>query len=239
VFQYASIRYYRGEVSVKRKRRTSEQIFLDKLATLTKGEPILLQNNLLREALGWDEQKYHDIRQQLRRDQRIIVGQGQGGKVGLAQQPNAKALKLFISYSHIDEVIKSEFIKHIHPLQRLKLIDSWHDGKISAGKELDDAITKEMNSADIVVMLISIDYLNSYYCIEIEMERAMERHAAGECRVIPIILRGCMWQHMPFSKLKALPDDAKAISTWDDRDEALVSVAEGIRIVADELLATR
>lgn len=226
-------------VNMKRKRRTSEQIFLDKLALLTKGEPILIPNATLRDALSWDEEKYHEVRLQLKRDLRITVGQGQGGKVGLTQQPNSKALNLFISYSHIDELTKKELVKHMHPLQRLNLIEAWHDGKITAGKDLDEAIIKELNSADIIIMLISIDYLNSYYCIEIEMERAMERHGKGDCRVIPVILRSSMWQHMPFSKLKALPENAKAVSTWQDRDEALVSVAEGIRVVADELLSTR
>lgn len=223
----------------QRIRRTSEEIFLDKLTNLTQGELELIPNATLRDALKWDDEKYSRIRQQLRQDQRVIVGQGQGGKIGLAQEKNSKALNLFTSYSHVDELTKSELLKHLHPLERLRLIDNWHDGKIVAGKNIDEAVSKQLDTADIIVMLVSIDYLNSYYCIEIEMERAMERHRLGECCLVPIILRSCMWQHMPFSKLKALPDDAKAVSTWPDRDFALVKVAEGIRSVADELLAMR
>jgi hypothetical protein len=222
-----------------RKRRTAGELFLDKLSKLTKGEQTLIANTTLREALGWDEKKYTAVRLQLRTDQLINVGQGRGGTVGLAKLPNAKALKLFISYNHADETYNVELLKHIDPLRRLKLIDAWHDGKIQAGQPLNKEIINQLSTADIILMLVSIDYLNSYYCIEIEMEKAMERHAAGTARVIPVILRSCMWQHMPFSNLKALPKDAKAVSTWGDRDEALVSVAEDLRIVADELLAIR
>jgi len=193
----------------------------------------------LREALGWSDEKYTGVRIQLRKNQLINVGQGQGGKVGLAKLPSAKALKLFISYNHSDSQYKDDLVKHIDPLKRLKLIDTWFDGKIQAGKNINEEIRSEIASSDIILLLVSIDYLNSYYCVEIEMEEAMVRHEAGDSRVIPIILRSCMWLHMPFSKLKALPLDAKAVSTWADRDEALVSIAEGIQKVADDLLASR
>jgi len=223
----------------KKTRRTAAQLFIDKLTSLTKGEQTLVSNALLREALKWDEEKYKEVHSQLRKDQLINVGQGQGGKVGLAKLASTKPLKLFISYSHADSSYKDELEKHINPLKRLKLIDVWFDGLIQAGKDLDEEICAQLSSSDIVLLLVSVDYLNSYYCIEIEMEKAMERHKKGEARVVPVMLRSCMWQHMPFSSLKALPLDAQAVSTWPDRDAALVSVAESIKIVADDLLANR
>ena len=222
-----------------RKRRTAEELFLGKLSQLAKGEQTLILNATLRDALGWDDDKYTRTNLQLAKDKTINVGQGQGGKVGLAKLPNLKALKVFVSYNHTDETYKKELIKHLDPLRRLKLIDTWHDGKILAGQELDAVITNNLESSDIILMLVSIDYLNSYYCIEVEMEKAMERHDANTARVIPVILRNCMWQYMPFQRLKALPKDAKAVSTWTDRDEALSSIAEELRVVAEELLALR
>jgi hypothetical protein len=223
----------------RRPRRTAKELFLDKLSKLTKGEQTLVLNATLREELGWRPEKYTDVRLQLKNDQLINVGQGHGGKVGLAKLPSTKALKLFVSYNHLDVQYKDDLVKHIDPLKRLKLIDTWFDGKIQAGKDINEEILAELASSDIILLLVSIDYLNSYYCVEIEMEKAMERHEVGEARVIPIILRSCMWQHMPFSKLKALPLDAKAVSGWADRDEALVSIAESVRAVADDLLANR
>jgi hypothetical protein len=90
-----------------------------------------------------------------------------------------------------------------------------------------------------VLLLVSIDFISSAYCYDIEMDRALERHEAGEARVIPIILRGCLWQYAPFSKHQALPKDAKAVSAWADQDEALTDVADGIRRVAEEILESK
>jgi TIR domain len=196
----------------RRTRRTAEQVFLDKLSKLTHGEQTLILNATLREELGWRDEKYNAVRIQLRHDQLINMGQGHGGKVGLAKLPNRKALKLFVSYNHLDAKYKDDLVKHIDPLRRLKLIDTWFDGKIQAGKNIDDEIRAELASSDIILLLVSIDYLNSYYCVEIEMEEAMARHETGKSQVIPVILSSCMWQHMPFSKLKSLPSDAKAVA---------------------------
>jgi len=86
---------------------------------------------------------------------------------------------------------------------------------------------------------ISIDFINSKYCYDIELDKALELHDQKKAVVIPIILRNCMWKHTPFAKIQALPKEAKAVNSWDDRDEALASIAESIRVVADDLLTSR
>lgn len=126
----------------------------------------------------------------------------------------------------------------MHPLQRLQLIDSWQDRKLKPGEEWDKVISSKLQEADVILLLVSIDFINSGYCYDTELERAMKRHALGEAVVIPIILRSCMWQQTPFAKIQALPKDARAVALWPDRDEALVNIAEGIRQVAEERLST-
>jgi hypothetical protein len=147
----------------------------------------------------------------------------------------SERLKIFISYSHVDEELKKELVKHLEPLRHREMIEEWHDRKITAGKEWSEEISKELSSADIILLLISIDFINSEYCYGTEMERAMELHQKGEARVIPIILRNCLWQYTPFAKLQALPKDAKAVQSWSDRDEALTDIVGGIGRVAEEL----
>ena len=83
-----------------------------------------------------------------------------------------------------------------------------------------------------------IDFINSEYCYDRELDRALERHDAEEAKVIPIILRPCMWQQTPFARIQSLPKDGQAVSLWPDRDAAFVNVAEGIRQVAKDLLET-
>ena len=219
-------------------RRTNAQLFLDMLTKASEGEQRLLPNRTLREALGWDDDRYNRIRAELVDQGTVIVGRGQGGTVGLANAPGSKPLTVFVSYSHADEAFKTDLGKHLEPLRRLQLIDPWHDRKIKAGEEWDKVISAHLKTADIILLLISIDFINSQYCYDIELELAIERHAKGEARVIPIILRSCMWQQTPFAKLQALPKDARAISLWPDRDDALVNVAEGVRQAAEQLLST-
>ena len=113
------------------------------------------------------------------------------------------------------------------------LIDVWHDQRIEAGTEWKDKIDENLERADIILLLISADFMASDYCYEKEMKCALKRHEKGEARVIPIILRTHNWTKAPFAKLQALPRDAKAITSWSDRDAAWTNVSEGIeRVVA-------
>jgi tetratricopeptide (TPR) repeat protein len=96
-------------------------------------------------------------------------------------------------------------------------------------------INQHLNSAQIILLLVSPDSMDSDYCYGIEIKRAVERHERGEARVIPIILRAVYWREAPFGKLQALPKDAKPITSWPDRDEAFFNVVEGIRKAVEEL----
>ena len=141
------------------------------------------------------------------------------------------AVKIFICYAHEDETLLNKLKIHLRPLQRQGLIEVWHDRDISAGTEWEQEITEQLNSAQLILLLISPDFMDSNYCYGIEMQRAMERHECGEATVIPVILRPVYWQGAPFSKLQALPTDAKPVisSYWHNWDEAFFDVEEGIR----------
>src|ERR1039457_3114864 len=124
-------------------------------------------------------------------------------------------LQVFISYAHEDDELREEFVKHLRQLKRDGLIQDWHDREITAGSEWAGQIDEHLNAADIVVLLVSPDFVASEYCYDIEMKRALERHAAGEARVVPVILRSCDWQTSQFAKLTALPEDGKPVVKWE------------------------
>ncbi|HEY6285805.1 MAG TPA: tetratricopeptide repeat protein [Ktedonobacteraceae bacterium] len=145
------------------------------------------------------------------------------------------AFELFYSYAHKDEKLRNELEKHLVHLKRLGLIINWYDRDINAGTEWAYEIDTHLNSAQIILMLISPDFIASEYCYSIEMVRAMERHEAGDARVIPIILRPTEWRSSPFSKLQALPTNGRPVTKWPNRDEALLDVAKGIREVIKKL----
>jgi hypothetical protein len=147
-----------------------------------------------------------------------------------------KPIEVFFSYSHKDEELCVELVKHLSILKRQGVIQDWHDRKIGAGKEWEGEIDTHLNTAGIILLLISSDFLASDYCYDKEMNRALERHEAGKARVIPIILRPVDWEGAPFGKLQALPKDAKPVTNWPDHDQAFLNIAQGIRAAVEELV---
>ncbi|MBW4606253.1 MAG: TIR domain-containing protein [Hassallia sp. WJT32-NPBG1] len=151
----------------------------------------------------------------------------------------SNAVKVFFSYSHKDEALRDELATHLSLMKRRGVIEAWHDREITAGSEWANAIDDNLNAADIILLLVSANFLASDYCYDIEMQRAMERHEAKEARVIPIILKPSDWSDAPFGKLQALPKNAKAVTTWQDQDEAFLNVAQGIRRVVEDIAKSK
>ena len=142
---------------------------------------------------------------------------------------------IFFSYSHKDEDLRDRLEVHLATLKRQGAIETWHDRRIIRGDEFAGRIGEEIERADVILLLVSPDFLNSDYCYDVEMKRAMERHDAGEARVMPVILRACDWHSAPFGKLLAAPKDGKPITSWADLDEAFLDVTLGIRQALEQL----
>lgn len=138
-------------------------------------------------------------------------------------------ISIFISYSHEDESYKDKLEKHLSILKRNNIVETWHDRKILPGEEWDKKIKNELENAQIILLLVSVDFLSSNYCYDIEIKRAVERHDKGEAVLIPIMLRKCDWNETSFSKIQALPKNAKPVKNFDDEDEAFYSIVEGIK----------
>jgi len=138
-------------------------------------------------------------------------------------------MKIFVSYSHADELLRIELEKHLAALRRQGFTTVWHDRKIRPGEDFAVAIDQAIDDADLILLLVSADFIASDYCHEIEMRRAIERHKSGKARVVPIILRACDWHHAPFGKLNALPKDGVAVTSHANQDEALSSIASALR----------
>lgn len=140
---------------------------------------------------------------------------------------------VFFSYSHADEAMRDQLEKQLAMLKRQNVIETWHDRRIGAGQELHQAIDDHINTDEIILLLVSPDFLASDYCYDIEMTRAMERHRNGEAIVIPVILRACEWHQAPFGSLMAVPRDGKPVKQWPDVDEAFLQVTKAVREAAE------
>lgn len=150
-----------------------------------------------------------------------------------------KPVSLFYAYAHEDERLRTQFEKQLGLLRRQGLIAEWHDRNIVAGTDWAQEIDEQMNRADIILLLVSADFMASDYAYSIEMMRAIERHESGEARVIPIILRPVDWLSAPFAKIQALPRDAKPVTSWSNRDEAFYDIALGISSIIENIQKMR
>ncbi len=146
-----------------------------------------------------------------------------------------QAVRLFYSYSHKDESLRNELETHLKLLQRRGLIETWQDRRIGPGDEWKQRIDENLERADIVLLLVSADFIASDYCYEKEMERALGRWKEGEATVIPVIVRDVSLTGAPFAGLQYLPKDGVAVTEWKSKDSAWRNVSEGIERVVVEI----
>jgi hypothetical protein len=144
-------------------------------------------------------------------------------------------IELFISYSHKDELLREQMLSHLSLLRRQGIVSEWHDRRIGAGEDWKGAIDEHLNRAQMVLFLVSADFLASDYCFDLEMMRALERAERGEALVIPVIVRACDWASSPLGRYQALPRAGKPITSWTNLDEAWHDVAQGLRTAAEQM----
>lgn len=151
----------------------------------------------------------------------------------MASQPTPT--EVFCSYAHKDAVWLRKLEAHLSVFKRQGLISLWHDRLISPGTNWAQEIDVHLETASVILLLVSADFFASDYCYGVEMKRALERHEANEARVIPIMVRQVEWADAPIAHLQALPTDARPLSMWRDKDTALAIVAAGIRRALEDL----
>jgi len=149
--------------------------------------------------------------------------------------PATKPIEILFSYAHEDEEWRDRLEKHLSTMKRHNRVVCWHDRNIRAGTTWEKTISTHLDTAHIILLLISPDFLDSEYCNTVEVKHALQRHKKGQACVIPVILRKVDWHDEKFAELQALPRDGKPVTKWSDPDEALFDVAAGIKKVVEEL----
>ncbi len=139
------------------------------------------------------------------------------------------AVDVFISYSHEDEEFLNELEVHLALLKREGLIRTWHDRKITPGEQWRVELDDHLEDAGLILLLVSASFIGSDYCWEVEVTKALDRHARGEVRVVPILVRSCDWETAPFADIQGLPANLEPVSLWRDRDSAWRDVVQGLR----------
>ncbi len=138
-------------------------------------------------------------------------------------------ISLFFSYSHKDEAFRNELENHLAVLKREGVIEAWHDRRVDAGSRVHDEISDRLESASIILLMVSSNFLASDYCYDRELARALERHERREVVVIPVIVQPCDWQHSALKHLRATPPDGKPISKFPNPHDAYLAIVTDVR----------
>jgi len=161
-----------------------------------------------------------------------------GGAVPASSAPPGPA-KVFVSYAHQDQALSEEFLKFLSPLQHAGILEIWQDREIRGGDPWQDEIIKRLVSADLIILLVSPDFLASSYLYDVEMKRVFERFDSGEAAVVPVILRPCLWEETRLREMQALPRYGRAVTEQANRDKAWMDVINEIRDVVRDLRGPR
>lgn len=162
-------------------------------------------------------------------------------KLTNSRSPRPRATKrggvrVFVSYSHKDDGLRSKFAEQLQILVNLGVIRPWYDRMIEVGKEWERQILRQLSSSHIILLLVSPSLCASEYAYGVEVQRAMALHRRGKARVLPIVLRPTpLLEHLPFGKLQLLPTDGRPVTRWGNRDEAFASIAKSLFDVASTM----
>lgn len=138
-------------------------------------------------------------------------------------------VKVFVSYSHEDESYRNDLVKYFSNMVRNKEISTWTDRDISASQKWREEIDNNLNGTQVIIFLVSPDFINSDYCVDVEMARALEMHRENQALIVPIYIRATDVKHSPLAEIHSLPTDRRPIKSWDDKDRAWLDVIEGLR----------
>lgn len=155
-------------------------------------------------------------------------------------EKETQTFQVFCSYSHEDKDYQDSLAKHLAALRRVGVIELWYDKEIRAGDKWSDEISESLEKADIILLLVSANFISSDYCFTIELKRAIELHESRQATAIPIIIKPCDWHIITsLAELQALPEKGRPVSSWSQQDEAWTDVSKGIRNTIEKLKLER
>jgi hypothetical protein len=150
----------------------------------------------------------------------------------MTRQPT-HPVSVYLSYAREDEALKQEFEDYLSIMQQGQVISEWIERQIQQGTDWSHVIDPRLRGADLVLVFLSPRLLSSGYCSGAEAREMFERHARGEARVIPIILRNVNLAGSPFASVQSLPRNSVPVSSWPMRDDAWWDIDQELRRVIE------
>lgn len=154
-----------------------------------------------------------------------------GKQLGIAPLPKVtEPLKLFLLYAMEDEPLRKELETHLKVIERTGLVDLWHEGKMLAGDNMDETIAKNLETAHIIIPLITANFIASDKLYQNYLQKAMERHHSNKARLVPILMQHCYLGETVFDGWKIMqPKRGKPVySNEHDTNQVLTEVVAAL-----------
>jgi internalin A len=148
---------------------------------------------------------------------------------GMREEVEHLPVRAFVSYAHEDKDYLPHLRAALSPLVRLQKLQLWDDHEIKAGDEWEEMLLQRLSESDIVLCLVSADFVASDFCFKTEFGAALEAHHRGEKTIVPIMLRQTDWSDLPLSKIQGVPGGNEWIASAADKDAAWTKVSESLR----------
>ena len=142
-------------------------------------------------------------------------------------------VQVLLLYTHKDARFRDDLMASLIPLERQGLIMFYEERIITPGTEWAAEMNKRLASTQLILLLISPDFLASDYVWSNELKHILRRAKAGEILVIPIIVRAADWHNSPYGMFRPLPSNEVPVHAWTSRDEAYVDIAQGIQTAVE------
>ncbi len=152
--------------------------------------------------------------------------------------------KIYIFYCYApctqDKRLRDHLHTHLMGLRNYTSITLSLNHELIAGIDRDRVQSERFQLADIILLLISPDFVASEYHYEIVMRNALEKHEANNVRVVPILLRATLLdERSPLGRLQTLPKNGKPLAEQRNRDAALVDIGREVSKIVAELLSQK
>lgn len=123
---------------------------------------------------------------------------------------------IFISYSHENEEWKDELKSHLSVLETHGDFSVWEDRQINMGDDWYPAIKQAIQSAKVAILLVSRDFLTSDFVKREEIPELLKRRETDGLRVIPLIVKPCAWQTVPWlAKLQGATKNNEPLARFE------------------------
>ncbi len=144
-------------------------------------------------------------------------------------------VRMFLSYARQDRELVQELKNHLTSLLLSGRLSVWGEREIQPGVDWAQVADARLDTADLVLLLVSADLLGSGYATGSEIMQVLERHRERKVSFIPLILRPVDWGDLPFASLQVVPRNARPVTAWESRDAAWYDVIQAIRRIVQML----